>query len=177
MSTQSTQYTEHVSPLFVPTPHVSPVFFPVTPLLSQRSHIRPKNAQNPVGCSSSPKLREKIDIVEKPIETYFDEPENPEKTWRKTSRGCKGAVSEARFKARQEAWNVMSSLSPKGCKPVATPVPVRTPVHIHVPAGVSEDPDTTNRGDNEGIVTFAESRPTVISTVQQQPVTHWRRRA
>ena len=64
----------------------------------------------------------------------------------------------------------MSSLSPKGCKPVATPVPVRTPVHIHVPAGVSEDPDTTNRGDNEGIVTFAESRPTVISTVQQQPV-------
>ena len=73
MSTQSTQYTEHVSPLFVPTPHVSPVFFPVTPLLSQRSHTRPKNAQNPVGCSSSPKWREKIDIVETPIETWLRE--------------------------------------------------------------------------------------------------------
>ena len=210
LSTQSTQYTEHVSPLFVstppvspgffpvtpllsqrshtrpksplfvPTPPVSPGFFPVTPLLSQRSHTRPKNAQNPVGCSSSPKLREKIDSVETPIDKYFDEAENvtenAETTWRKTVRGRKGAGSEVRFKARQEAWNVMSSLSPKvleslspkGGKPVATPVPVRIPVHV--PAGVSEDPDTTNRGDNEGIVTFAESRPTVISTVQQQPV-------
>ena len=61
---------------------------------------------------------------------------------------------------------VLESLSPKGGKPVATPVPVRIPVHV--PAGVSEDPDTTNRGDNEGIATFAE--PTEISTVQQQPV-------
>ena len=168
MSTQSTQYTEHVSPLFVPTPHVSPVFFPVTPLLSQRSHIRPKNAQNPVGCSSSPKLREEIDSVEAPIETYFDEAENPEKTWRKTSRGCKGAVSEAQFKARQEAWEVMSSLSPKGCKPAAIPAHVRTPACS--PVEISKDPDTTNRGDNEGIVTFAESRSTVNSTVKQQPV-------
>ena len=76
LSTQSTQYTEHVSPLFVSTPPVSPGFFPVTPLLSQRSHTRPKNAQNPVGCSSSPKLREKIDSVETPIDKYFDEAEN-----------------------------------------------------------------------------------------------------
>ena len=106
LSTQSTQYTEHVSPLFVstppvspgffpvtpllsqrshtrpksplfvPTPPVSPGFFPVTPLLLQRSHTRPKNAQNPVGCSSSPKLREKIDSVETPIDKYFDEAEN-----------------------------------------------------------------------------------------------------
>jgi hypothetical protein len=121
-----------------------------------------------VGYSSSPKLREKIDIVETPIETYFDEAENPEKTWRKTSRGCKGAVSEARFKARQEAWEVMSSLSPKGCKPVAIPAHVRTPACS--PVEISKDPDTTNRGDNESIVTFAESRSTVNSTVKQQPV-------
>ena len=102
LSTQSTQYTEHVSPLFVstppvspgffpvtpllsqrshtrpksplfvPTPPVSPGFFPVTPLLSQRSHTRPKNAQNPVGCSSSPKLREKIDRKETPIDTEVE---------------------------------------------------------------------------------------------------------
>jgi ABC-type uncharacterized transport system involved in gliding motility auxiliary subunit len=121
-----------------------------------------------VGCPSSPKLREKIDIVETPIETYFDEPENPEKTWRKTSRGCKGAVSEARFKARQEAWEVMSSLSPKGCKPAAIPAHVRTPACS--PVEISKDPDTTNRGDNEGIVAFTESESTVISTEKQQPV-------
>ena len=44
MSKQSTHYTEQVSPLFVPTPSGSPGFFPVTPLLSQRPHTRPKNA-------------------------------------------------------------------------------------------------------------------------------------
>jgi len=131
LSTQSTQYTEHVSPMFVHTPPVSPGFFPATPLLSPRSYPRPKNAQNPVGCSSSPKLREKIDRKETPIDTYFDEAENPEKTRRKTSRGSKGAGSEERFKARHEART-----SAKVCKPQTVispaPVPVRTPVHIYL---------------------------------------------
>ena len=110
LSTQSTQYTEHVSPLFVSTPQVSPVFNPETPLnfpaTPLRSYTRPRNAQNPVGCSSSPKLREKIDSIETPIDKYFDEAENvtenAETTWRKTVRGRKGAGSEVRFKARQD---------------------------------------------------------------------------
>ena len=119
-----------MSPVFNPE---TPLNFPVTPL---RSYTRPRNAQNPVGCSSSPKLREKIDSVETPIDKYFDEAENVTENaktpWRKTVRGRKGAGSEVRFKARQEAWNVTSSLSPKVCKPLTVtapaPVPVRTPV-------------------------------------------------
>ena len=66
-----------MSPLFVPTPPVSPGFFPETPLLSPCFYKRSPHAQQPVGYSStSPKLREKTDIVETPIDTYFDEAEN-----------------------------------------------------------------------------------------------------
>jgi len=110
----------------------------------------------PVGYSStSPKMREKNDIAEAPIEAYFDEAENSENRWRKTSRGCKGAESESRFKARRDAWKVMSSLSPKGCKPVTAPVPVRTPACR--PAEISKDPDIMNRGDNENKLSFVSS--------------------
>ena len=70
MSTQSTGNPE------------TPLRFPVTPLLSPRSYTRPRNAQNPVGCSSSPKLREKIDSVETLNDKYFGEAKMLQRTQR-----------------------------------------------------------------------------------------------
>jgi len=55
---------------------------------------------------------------------------------------------------------------------VCKPLTVTEPVHVPAcsPAEISKGPDTTNRGDNEGIVIFAESGSTATSTEKQQHV-------
>jgi len=107
-------------------------------------------ARYPVGCPSSPKLKEKVDREETSIRTYFDVAEAKEKPWHNTSRGCNGTASEEQFNARQEARKASVSA------PASVSSPVRTPVCDS--SQISRDPDITNRGDNENMLSFASSR-------------------